>query len=223
MGKLYVVGTPIGNLEDISSRALKTLKEVDLILCEDTRVTRKLLSHYDIDTPTLSYHQHSSESRKEKVLNKILQGVSLALVVDAGTPGVSDPGNELIDYLQKRFSEIEVIPIAGPSSVAAILSVCGFNASKYVFGGYFPKKNKTRWIKRIFGLNVTVVYFDSPYRVVKNLCFLRDNLKGVGRVCVGRELTKMYEKIYRGSVEEVISGLGEGKIKGEVVVAVDYE
>lgn len=218
LGTLFVVATPIGNLADFSSRGVETLKKVDLILAEDTRVTRKLLTHYEIDKPLVSYHQQSHEAKKEEVLQHLLTGKDLALVTDAGTPGVSDPGNELIDYLTHSTDNLTIIPIPGPSSVTAALSVSGFKASNFLFGGYIPKKKKTRWLESISGLGSTLVYFDSPYRVLKNLEWLKEEWGDI-EIFVAREMTKKFESYYRGKISEVIKQIGS-KSKGEFVVVV---
>ena len=162
-GKLYVVATPIGNLEDISERALRVLREVDLVLAEDTRVTRKLLMHYDIKTPLDSYHQHSKDEKKLKILSLLREGRDIALVSDAGTPGVSDPGNELVGFLCSQGLDIQAVPIPGASSVAAALSVCGFDASKFYFAGFFPKRKREKWLREADSAGVTFVYFDIEH------------------------------------------------------------
>jgi len=219
-GKLYIVATPIGNLGDISLRALEILKEVDCIFAEDTRVTKKLLNHFDIKTPLDKYNQHSSDKTKDKILSFLTRGESVALVSDAGTPNVSDPGGELVDYLLERTS-LEMIPIPGVSSVSAALSVCGFDVSHHIFIGFFPKKKKdklTNWIKES---KLAFVYFDSPHRVIKNLEYLQNKL-GERRVFVAREMTKLHETFYRGSFNEVLNQLREmGTIKGEITVVIE--
>jgi len=146
MGTLYIVATPIGNLQDITLRALETLKEVDFVLAEDTRITKKLLAHYDIKTPLISYHQHSKESVMEKTLTLLSEGKNLALAVDAGTPGVCDPGNELIAFLFKKNPETKIVPIPGPSALTALLSVAGIPMDKFLFLGYPPHKKREKEI-----------------------------------------------------------------------------
>jgi len=141
-GKLYIVATPIGNLGDITLRALETLKSVDFVLCEDTRVTSRLLSHYEIKTPTISYHQHSEDKKVREIIDLLNKGKNLALVTDAGTPGISDPGNRLIESVINNSKSIEVIPIPGPSAVVTALSISGFSTDKFVFMGFPPHKNK---------------------------------------------------------------------------------
>ncbi len=222
MGTLYVVGLPIGNLEDITFRALKVLKEVDLILSEDTRVISKLLKHYDINNNILSYHQHSSDEKKFKILNYLQQGKNIALVTDAGTPGISDPGNELIDFLYRAgFCKVEVVP--GVSALTAALSVCGFRTNNFVFLGFLPKKKKHKTITRVKDLGFTFAFFESPKRVLNSLVFLKEIFGGEKRVLVARELTKIYETLYRGSIDSVIDELSCGKIRGELVVVVEGE
>ncbi len=222
-GTLYVVATPIGNLTDISQRALETLKSVDLILAEDTRVTKKLLSHYDIKLPTLSYHQHSSEKRKFEILNYLLQGKNLALVTDAGTPGIADPGNELIDFiLHEVGGEIKIIPVPGPSALAATLSICGFNVNRFIFTGFLPKKRRQKLFSQVKEAKMALVFFDSPKRILKTLDVLIESFGPDRRVFIGRELTKLHETHYRGRLSEVREQLTQegSNIKGEVVVVV---
>lgn len=221
-GKLYIIGTPIGNLEDITFRALKTLKEVDFILCEDTRVTKKLLNHYEIDKPTMSYHHHSGQIKVDKIIELLKDGKNLGLVSDAGTPGVSDPGNELISaVLATLGANMSIIPIPGVSAVATIISVAGINLQKFTFLGYPPhKKGRETMFKAIAEEKIPVIYYESPYRVIKNLELLKkfSNKK----VIIGREMTKMFEEIIRGEVDDVLKYFEENKvkIKGEFVVIV---
>lgn len=224
-GTIYIVATPIGNLEDITLRALKTLKQVDLILCEDTRVTRKLLDHFDIQVDTLSYHQQSSQAKKQEILNLLIQGKNLALVTDAGTPGISDPGNELIDFLMlyaiPSSTEIRIVPIPGTSSVISALSMCGFNINNFMFLGFWPKKKAKKLLEKIKTLDCPVVFFDSPYRIIKNLESIKKNL-GDRRIFIGQELTKLHERSLRGKISEVKLLLEAerkelGRVKGELV------
>jgi 16S rRNA (cytidine1402-2'-O)-methyltransferase len=226
MGILYVVSTPIGNLEDITLRALRILKEADVILAEDTRVTRKLLDYYDIKGNILSYHQHSNEARKFEILKLLLEGKKIALVSDAGTPGISDPGNELIDFLYQSYPnnppfKLEVVP--GASSLTAALSISGFRTNNFVFLGFMPKKGKEKILNKMKDLGFTFAFFESPNRVLKSLELLKDFFGGQKRVAVFRELTKVYETSYRGDLEAVINKLSNSKIKGEVVVVLEGE
>lgn len=242
MGNFYIVASPIGNLDDISKRAVETLSSVDLILAEDTRVTQKLLNHFDINKDILSYHQHSGEEKKLEILNLLLNGKNVALVSDAGTPGIADPGNELVEFIyansslpSSKFLEapasprisavgepsfIQIIPIPGPSAVSTALSVCGFNVSQYLFLGFWPKKKHSKIIKTIQSIQSPVVFFESPHRIVKTLEKLFE--LGERRVFVGRELTKLHETHYRGTLGEVLNRLKSEKfLKGEIVVVVE--
>ncbi|MDH4330521.1 MAG: 16S rRNA (cytidine(1402)-2'-O)-methyltransferase [Candidatus Moranbacteria bacterium] len=217
-GILYVVGTPIGNLEDITLRAIETLKGADLIACEDTRVTKRLLDRYEISKPLISYHQHSKIAKVDTLIEKLKEGKNIALVTDAGTPGVSDPGNVLVaEVLNAGF---QVVPIPGVSAVATIISVSGIDMQKFTFWGFPPhKKGRQTYFGKVVGSEIPVVYYDSVHRVVKNLELLQ-SLDESKNVIVGRELTKMFEEVVRGSVSEVIQYFKEnpGKVKGEFVV-----
>lgn len=229
LGKLFIVATPIGNLEDITLRALKVLREVDLILCEDTRVTKKLLDRYEIQKPLLSYHHHSKLSRVEKIAEYLENGKNLALVSDAGTPGISDPGNELITNLTPALSllrrgsepELQIIPIPGASAVAAIASVAGINMSRFYFLGFPPhKKGRETFFRELAEAKYPVIYFESPHRFLKNLEIL-EKFRPDAKLVVGRELTKMFEEIVRGEIGEVRKSWEkreEKEKKGEFVV-----
>jgi len=213
MSKLYIVATPIGNLKDIALRALHVLENVDLILCEDTRVTKKLLNHYSIETPVESYHQHSKISKINKIINLLEQGKNLALVSDSGTPGISDPGNKLIEEI-KNIAEI--IPIPGPNAVATIASISGFPMDKFVFLGFPPhKKGRNKFFKEVAEHKYSVIIYESPHRIIKTLNELKDL-----DIVVGRELTKKFETLYRGNVKEIIKRLEKEKPKGEFVIAI---
>ena len=223
---LYIVATPIGNLEDLSFRALRILREADLILCEDTRRTRKLLSYYKIRNRVLSYHQHSKLKKLEKILKFLKEGKNLALVSDAGTPGISDPGNELIKFLIKRIPELRVIPVPGPSAITAAASISGFFMDKFLFLGFPPtKKKRKKFFKEIASSKYPVIFFESPYRILKTLKQLKEvieqcNNEGVELV-VCRELTKKFEVIYRGNTEKVLEEIGPDKVRGEFVIIVN--
>lgn len=171
MSILYIVGTPIGNLEDISLRALRILNEVDFILCEDTRVTKKLLSHYKINTPTISYHQHTGESKVEYLINLLRQGKSLALVADAGTPGISDPGGKLVQAALEEFGDtIKIESVPGPSAVTAALSISGIPTDKFVFMGFPPhKKGRQTFLNKMAVSEFPVVVYESKHRIIKFL------------------------------------------------------
>lgn len=217
VGILYIVATPIGNLGDISSRALEVLRKVDLVIAEDTRVINKLLMHFEIKKNVLSYHQQSPENKKLDILQHLLNGIDIALVTDAGTPGISDPGNELVSFLTQANSEIKTVPIPGPSSLTAALSVSGFDVSKFLFIGFWPKKKSAKLIEEIKNLNCPIVFFDSPYRILKTLDILANGLGEEKQIFVARELTKIYETTYRGSIKEVKEKMASDTIKGEIV------
>lgn len=211
---LYIVGTPIGNLEDISFRAIETLKSVELILCEDTRVTRKLLDKYSIQTKTMSLHQHS----KDEKINKILaENISLAYVTDAGTPGISDPGNKLVELAIKQ--DYTVSPIPGPSAIISVLSVSGFPTDKFTFLGFMPKKGKSKVFEQIRDSNITIAFYESTHRIIKTLNEMNEFIPD-RQILVAREITKKFETIYRGTISEILPEL-EKQSKGEFVVVVE--
>ena len=220
--KFYIVATPIGNLEDITLRALRILKEVDFILCEDTRVTKKLLNHYKITTSVLSYHQQSKLKKVESILDLLKRGKKLALVCDAGTPGISDPGNELIAKIIERFqSKVRFISIPGPSAITAIASIAGFSMDKFLFLGFPPHKRKRRkFFEEVISSKYPVIIYESPYRILKTLQELASfdpNLE----IVVARELTKKFETIYRGKIDKVIERLQKERIRGEFTIAIN--
>lgn len=217
-GTLYVVGTPIGNLADITLRALETLKSVDFILAEDTRVTKKLLMKYEITTSVFSAHEHTEAKKLEGFLNRIGAGENAAIVTDAGTPGLSDPGNVLVSLaLTRGFS---VVPIPGVSAVAALVSVAGIDMREFMFLGFPPhKKGRETFFKRVIASEVPVMYYESPHRLMKNLELLQSFAPEM-KIIIGRELTKMFEEIVRGSVVDGIAYFTEhpDKVKGEFSV-----
>jgi 16S rRNA (cytidine1402-2'-O)-methyltransferase len=219
-GTLYIVATPIGNLKDITLRALDVLKKSDSILAEDTRVTKKLLMHYDIQIPVLSYHQHSQENKRNEILRLLIEGKNLALVSDAGTPGISDPGNELIDFLIEKEPDIRIVPIPGPSALVAALSVSGFRADKFIFLGFLPKKKRSKLFSWLKEEKYTFCFYESPKRILKTLEVLKEEFDN-RKVFVARELTKIHESLYRGEISEVIEKLQKNPVKGEIVVVVE--
>ena len=228
MSKLYIVATPIGNLEDISFRALRILKEVDLILCEDTRVTKKLLNYYNINTPVESYHQHSNIKKINYIIDLLKQGKNLALVSDSGTPGISDPGNKLVAYLIEKFPEIEIIPIPGTNAIATIASIAGFPMDKFVFMGFPPhKKKRKKFFEEIANSKYPVIIYESPYRILKSLREIRgtyaeqSGTNAEPDIVVGKELTKKFEKVYRGHIDKIIDQIENDGTKGEYVVIVN--
>ena len=225
MATLYVVATPIGNLGDISQRALRTLSEVDLILCEDTRVTKKLLNYYNIQTPVLSYHQHSKLSKINYILSLLQQNKNLALVSDAGTPGISDPGNKLIELFVEKTTAgsapvVKIVPIPGPSAVTAAASISGFPMDKFIFLGFPPTKRKRRkFFEQIMLAKYPVIFYESPYRILRTLKEI-SSLIDSRQVVVCRELTKKFETVYRGEIEKVIKEIEKDEVKGEFVVII---
>ncbi len=225
-GDLYIVATPIGNLGDFTLRAIETLKAVDLILSEDTRKTSILLHHYEIDRSTLSYHQQSTDDKKAQILSKLMEGLNIALVTDAGTPGVADPGNELIAYLLEHLPELKVIPIPGPSSLTAALSISGINVSKFTFLGFLPKKGKDKMFLKLMEQQIPIVFYESPHRIIKTMEWLINLVGEDKQIFIGQELTKIYERVLRGNLSEVKEKLmleqksQAGRVRGELVVIV---
>ena len=223
-GNLYIVATPIGNLRDMTLRAIETLKSVDLVIAEDTRKTSILLRHYEIDVSSLSYHQQSSDDKRFEILKRLLDGKNVALVTDAGTPGVSDPGNELIAFLLEKEPDIKIIPIPGSSSLTAALSVSGMNVNKFTFLGFLPKKGRQKLFSNLIEQKNPIVFFESPYRIVKTIDWLIELIGEDKEVFVGQELTKLHERILRGNLKNVKEKLEEeqktpaGRVRGEIVV-----
>ncbi len=216
-GTLYIVSTPIGNLEDITLRALRVLKEADVIAAEDTRVTRKLTSHYDIHTPLISYHQHSAGRRAEEILDMLKEGKTVALVSDAGTPGVSDPGHELIAMCIADGVRIEIAP--GPVALIAALVVSGMPTAHFSFDGFPPRKEGDRraFFRSLKHDTRTVLLYESPLRLRGTLESIRHEL-GERRIAVVREITKLHEEVFRGTVSEAIERFAETRPRGEIVI-----
>jgi len=221
MGNLFIVATPIGNLEDITLRAIDVLKNVDLILCEDTRKTKILLDRYQIKTSTLSYHQYSKLQKIDYIISLLKQDKNLALVSDAGTPGISDPGNILIQKAVELLNNsIKIIAIPGASAVTAIAGISGFSTDKFLFLGFLPIKNKRKKIfEEISKSQYPVIFYESPYRIIKTLKEL-SSLSAGQEIMVCRELTKKFEQVFRGKIEKVIEEIEKSPIKGEFTVIV---
>lgn len=251
---LYIVATPIGNLKDITLRALEVLKEVDLIVCEDTRQTLKLLNHYNISKPLVSYFQHSKLAKIEYIAGQLKQGKNVALVTDAGTPGISDPGNKLIEQvlcllpsdegrvgwgvektlnttpsqsppqLRGRGSSLKIIPIPGSNAAVAALSISGFPANKFIFMGFPPhKKGREKFFRQVAEAKYTVVFYESTHRIIKTLNKLIETQNLTERqIVVCRELTKIFESVYRGTAVEIEKILLSDKknILGEFVLVI---
>ncbi len=218
-GILYVVSTPIGNLEDITLRALRILKEVDLIAAEDTRHTNLLLKHFGIQTPLTSYFEGNELKKREFILFRLKQGDQIALVSDAGTPGISDPGFRLVRLAIEN--QIPVIPIPGPSAVIAALSVAGLPTDAFIFKGFLPHKSKKRrdLLKQLEEVRETLIFYESPHRLTETLNDIFE-LLGDREIVLTRELTKMYEEIIRGKVNEVQNQIRERNLKGEVTLVI---
>ncbi len=216
-GRLYVVGTPIGNLEDITLRALNTLKTSDLIACEDTRRTQKLLNHYEIRTPTISYHEHNEMTRAPELVLEMEQGSVISLVSDAGTPVLSDPGFRLV-HLAIRH-KISVIPIPGPSALVAALTAAGLPMNEFIFAGFLPPKRSARRkaLSALAAFEKTIVFYEAPHRIIDSLRDIRDIL-GEREVAIAREVTKIHEEFLRGSITEIRDLLKTEPVKGELTV-----
>ena len=217
-GTLYVVATPIGNLADLSFRAETTLKDVNLIAVEDTRISKKLLYHYKISTPVISYHDKNEINQAEKLVNKLNSGDSIAVISDAGTPCISDPGYRLVHLAKKEG--IEVIAIPGPSALTAALSVSGIPTDHFYFEGFLPpKKGRKPRFELLETLPATVVIFESPQRVLRTLKDIQQYW-GNRVVSICRELTKIYEETFLGTVIEAENYFSKSKTKGEFVILV---
>lgn len=213
---LYIVATPIGNMDDMTLRARDTLENVDVIACEDTRHTKVLLDRYDLNTKTISYHQHSGGAKVKQIIDWLEEGKDVALVTDAGTPGISDPGSKLISKAIE--SNIEVTSVPGPTAFVAALSVSGFDTSEFVFMGFLPhKKGRQARLKEIQTEKRTVVLYESVHRIKKLLNELEYSLAD-REICVVRELTKKFEEIYRGKPADILKNVKE---KGEFVVIIE--
>ncbi len=219
-GVLYVVATPIGNLRSITFRALDILGEVDLIAAEDTRRVRKILSAYQISTPTTSYHEHNERIKSPALVDRLVKGDKIALVTNAGTPLISDPGYHLLRGAIE--AKIPVRPITGASAPAAAISVCGFSAGSYLFIGFIPAKKKKRReeIGRLTESQQPVVFFESPYRIIQTLEIIEDVL-GDRKIFVGREMTKRFEEYFHGTAAEIKNSLQKKRVKGEFTVVID--
>jgi 16S rRNA (cytidine1402-2'-O)-methyltransferase len=218
-GTLYIVSTPIGNLEDITLRALRILREVDWIAAEDTRHTGLLLKHFDIQKPLTSYFEGNEMKKREFILSKLKQGNRIALVSDAGTPGISDPGFRLIQLVIEN--EIPVVPIPGPSAVITALSISGLPTDAFLFKGFLPHKSKKRrdLLKQLEEIKETLIFYESPHRLSETLRDILD-LFGDREMVLTRELTKMYEEVLRGKVSEIQTQIGERKLKGEMTLII---
>ena len=216
---LYIVATPIGNLEDITKRAIRTLKEVDLIAAEDTRHSRKLLQHYLIDTPTSSYHSHSSDKKTHELINLLKNGKSVALISDAGTPGISDPAWSLIQAALD--AEIPICPIPGPAAFLTALMGSGFPMNQFTYYGFIPaKKGRQTLFESLLKEKRTSIFYESPHRILKTLTQMKDVLGDDREAVIARELTKMHETFHRGTLDELLEEFGNTAPRGEMVLLI---
>ena len=219
-GTLYVVATPIGNLADITHRAIQTLKDVDLIACEDTRHTRKLLQHFGIDTKTLSYHEHNEAERGLELIQKLKEGTDIAVVSDAGTPAISDPGFKLLR--EAIENEINVVPIPGPSALITALTAAGLPTDEFFFAGFLPSKTTARQarLRELNSVPGTLIFYEAPQRLSATR---KDALEALGErhAVVARELTKLHEELRRGRLSELAAHYSHEEPRGEIVVLVD--
>ena len=220
-GKLFIVSTPIGNLEDITLRSLNVLKKVDLIACEDTRITRKLLSHYDIKKPLTSYHEHNEKLKSQHLIKKLKSGINIALVSDAGTPGVSDPGYRIVSLASEL--NIEIVSIPGPSAVISALSVSGLPSNSFAFFGFLPRTEKKRKEKlyKLINYPETLIFYESPKRIIKTLNSILEVL-GDRNISISRELTKIFEETIRDKISNAIEYLDKkNELKGEFAIVLE--
>ena len=220
MAKLYVVPTPIGNLDDITIRAIKTLESVDIILCEDTRRSKKLLNHIGVKSNLKSYHKFNEHKELEKVVEKIILGNNVALITDAGTPGISDPGFLIIRTCIAKKIKVECLP--GPTALIPGIVLSGLPMEKFIFEGFLPlKKGRSSRLKDLSSENRTMIFYESPHRLIKTLNDFQSTFGSERKISVSRELTKIYEETKRGSLKEIIKIFENKKPKGEFVIVVN--
>jgi len=223
MGTFYIVATPIGNLEDITVRAIRILKEADVIFCEDTRVTKKLMMHYDIATTLRRYDAHASDARHEEIVERLAKGERVALVTDAGTPAISDPGFKIIDLVRRELPDATIEAIPGPSALAAALSIAGMPTAEFTFLGFLPhKKGRETLFKEIAASERAMVFYESPHRLMKALESLQKTLEPEREIAVARELTKIHETVVRGTAAGVLAHFEahSDQVRGEIVIIV---
>ena len=217
MSKLFVVPTPIGNLGDITLRSIEVLKSADLILAEDTRTSSKLLKHYDIDTPVESFHMHNEHKKLESIINKLRSDTEIALISDAGTPGISDPGFLLVRECINNEVEVECLP--GPTAFVPALVSSGLPCDRFSFEGFLPvKKGRTKRLKELSTEIKTMVFYESPHRILKTLNDLSNYFDVESQISVSRELTKLYEETFRGTIKGSVEHFEKNKTKGEFVI-----
>ncbi len=220
MGTLYIVATPIGNMKDITLRALETLGSVDLVLAEDTRVAKKLLSHYNIQKPVWRADARAERDIGEKVMRELTSGKNIAFVSDAGTPNVSDPGSAIVAYIRSH-TVILIVPIPGVSAITTLLSVAGVSGDAFVFLGYPPhKKGRNTFFKKMAEMDISVIFYESPHRIEKTIQNIGEYCGEDRKICIGRELTKMHEEVFWGTTKEAESHFKGERKKGEFVVVI---
>lgn len=219
-GKLYLVPTPIGNLKDITLRALETLKEADFIAAEDTRQTLKLLNHFEIKKPLISYHKFNEQSKSDKIIDLLIEGKNVALVSDAGTPGISDPGSVIVERCIEKMIDFEVLP--GATAITTALVYSGLDTTKFLFRGFLPRENKERKIiaEELLQSQETLIFYEAPHRLLDTLTFLLDTF-GDRKVAVCRELTKMYQEIHRDTLKQALLYFTQNKPRGEFVLVLE--
>lgn len=217
-GKLYLVATPIGNLKDITYRAVEVLKEVDIIAAEDTRHSLKLLNHLEISKPLVSYHRHNEENKSEFLINKILNGENIAIITDAGTPAISDPGEEIVKLAIKN--NIEIIPIPGACALINALIISGMDTKEFSFYGFLPlnKKNRKIKIEEIKKEQKTIILYEAPHKIINTLKDINEEIGDIN-ISIIKELTKIHEKVFRGKISEIIEKLEN--IKGEIIIVIE--
>jgi 16S rRNA (cytidine1402-2'-O)-methyltransferase len=219
-GTLFLVATPIGNLEDITFRAVRTLKEVDLIACEDTRHTRRLLDHYGVDKPTISYHEHNERERVESLIHRLEEGMNIAVVSDAGTPLISDPGYRLVSAAAD--AGIRIVPVPGPSAILAALTASGLPTDSFFFGGFVSQKQGARrkMLESLATLDCTLVFYEAPHRILETLQDIAE-IYGDREIVLTRELTKLHEEFLRGTALALFRNLQEREsVKGEITLII---
>ena len=219
-GKLYLVPTPIGNLKDITLGALDVLKEADFLAAEDTRQTLKLLNHFEIKKPLISYHKFNEQGKSNEIINYLEDGKNIALVSDAGTPGISDPGSVIVERCIQENIDFEVLP--GATAITTALVYSGLDTTKFLFRGFLPRENKDRKsvVSELLNSQETLIFYEAPHRLLDTLTFLLDTF-GDRRIAVCRELTKLYEQIYRGHLSEALKYFVENKPRGEFVLVLE--
>lgn len=221
-GTLYIVATPIGNLADITQRAIQILKDVGLIAAEDTRHTHKLLQHYGISTKTISYHEHNEQQRSEELLARLKEGTDIAIVSDAGTPGINDPGFRLVRLAHEN--EIDVVSVPGPSALVTALVASGLPTDEFYFGGFLPAKSSARRnrLTEVRDVSATLIFYEAPHRLAASLKDAADVL-GARQAVVAREMTKMHEEFRRGTLDELAQHYAKETARGEIVLLIDRQ